>query len=173
MGQDKAQLRLDGRPLLDHMLQRLHSLGINDCRVSGSYAGYRCIEDQNPEQGPVAALHSLASALPDSQLLVVPVDMPGLDKRLLHYLLNSQPIERCTHFRGAPLPLRLHTDGITRQALTACIDQPDRAQRSLRNALQHLLARNVELPEWADSRALSSLNTPSDWAEWLAQTSTH
>ncbi|MGQ0799524.1 MAG: molybdenum cofactor guanylyltransferase [Pseudomarimonas sp.] len=170
MGQNKAKLRLGGISLLDHMLQRLHSLGITDCRVSGSFPSYPCIEDQHPSQGPVAALFSLALALPDSNLLMVPVDMPGLDEPLLRYLLDSLTNERCIHFRDAPLPMRLTTDGFARQALAECLEQPDRGQRSLRNALPRLLARDVDLPEWADSLALNSLNTPDDWTEWLART---
>ncbi len=172
MGQDKARLRVNGRQLLDHSLDRLHALGITDCWVSGSYPGYRCIEDQSPASGPVAALHSLAIALPNTKMLIVPVDMPALDQRLLRHLLDSGTDARCAHFRAAPLPLRLITDGIAAQAIAACINQSDRDQRSLRNVLSRLEAKVIEPPEWADPGALTSVNTPSEWAEWLANSVT-
>ncbi len=167
MGQDKAQLQVRGRRLLDHMLALLRDCGIDDCVVSGAHQGYRCVADLHEGAGPMSALHALAQALPDSRLLIVAVDMPAIRVTWLQHLLNTAPRSRCLHFTGAPLPLRLDTDAFTRDALGDLMTRCQPSQRSLQNLLLALSADAQAWPTDFDPRTLAECNTPSEWQAML------
>jgi len=163
MGRDKATLRLPGGTLLDHMLGLLRAVGLEDCVVSGSYPGYRCLPDLLPQLGPVAALHALATALPDQRLLIVAIDTPLLPSDALQALLITEPDVRCLHFEGEPLPLRIDTDAVSQAAISDCLSAANPSTRSLRSLLDQLNAIALMLPAKVDPASLVGCNRPNEW----------
>jgi len=167
MGSDKAALTFRGRTLLDHMLDRLRAAGLGECVVSGTHATLRCVADLQPDLGPVAALQSLAEALPDRRLLIVAVDTPRLPIASLLTLRDSDPDARCVHFQHAPLPLRIDTDAGTREVIAACLAQSQPNRRSLHELLNLLGATALPLPVDVEREALAGCNTPQEWQDML------
>ena len=158
MGRDKAMLNWHGAPLIAHMYGLLEQAGAVKVVVSGRYPAYAGIEDLRPGLGPLGGLLSVAASLPDSELVVVPVDMPRLTPAYLHPLLAAS--SRCVTFDGYVLPMRLRLDGESRAALCRLGTAPQ-MQRSLR-ALQHTLAV-TRLPVPADTVGFDNCNTPEQW----------
>ncbi len=90
MGRDKALLEIDDTTLLQHMLDKLHGLGLNP-RICGSRPDLarfaEVVEDNFPQTGPLAGIEA-ALAVSDAELnLFVPVDLPGIPQEFLRWLI--------------------------------------------------------------------------------------
>ncbi len=161
MGRNKALLPWCGRPLIEHMQSVLAAAGISNLKISGELAGYPCIADQQAGLGPIGGLASVAAAVADGELLVVPVDMPRITPALLRRLLAT-PLQRpCLRFNKMVLPLRMRWDATSRQVLSEILATVGSA-RSLRNLQTRLGVE--ELPIRRDEeRLLINCNTPEEW----------
>lgn len=80
MGQNKAELILNGKTLLQHQVDKLRKLGIKDIMLSGAWcpalSGTRVIPDEFPGKGPLAGLHACLKAAQNPACLVLSVDVP-------------------------------------------------------------------------------------------------
>jgi molybdenum cofactor guanylyltransferase len=112
MGRDKALLELDGRPLVQHALELLRSLGLHP-RICGSrpdlahFAGV--VADNYPQCGPLGGIE-VALAASDADLnLFVPVDLPGLPPEFLRWMMaraeTSQAVATIPHYGDRAQPL--------------------------------------------------------------------
>lgn len=90
MGQNKADLRLNGKTLLEHQIQKLQDLGIEDILLSGAacphISGTRVIPDELPDRGPLGGLHACLRAATTSSCLVLSVDVPLVPTSALAHL---------------------------------------------------------------------------------------
>jgi molybdopterin-guanine dinucleotide biosynthesis protein A len=90
MGRDKALLNLEGRPLIEHMVEKLRGLGMT-ARICGSrrdLAGFGEIVTDNFEQaGPLAGIEAALIISGAEMNLFVPVDLPGLSAEFLRWLM--------------------------------------------------------------------------------------
>lgn len=93
LGQDKAALSFGGRPLLHIVIERISAV----CRqiiVAGARGRpdgslpVTFVEDDVPDQGPLAGLHAGLAAASADFVLVVACDMPFLNTRLLAYMAS-------------------------------------------------------------------------------------
>lgn len=92
MGHDKALLQLAGKPLIEHVLERVEGLGdellITTNRPEEyAFLGKRMVQDRLPGAG---ALHGLLTALEAAngeRVLLVGCDMPFVSRALLRHLL--------------------------------------------------------------------------------------
>jgi molybdenum cofactor guanylyltransferase len=160
MGRDKAMLPWQGDTLLAHMQQRLRLSGVSRVIVSGAYPHCDAVADRFAGLGPLGGLASVAAALPDTSLLIVPVDMPLIGAATLRHLRESTAAD-CVCFHDQPLPLRLRLDAASRQVLAALLDgpAPGRSLRALHTALR---GERLALPsQW--QAQLQDADTPADW----------
>ena len=92
MGTSKAELLYEGKTFLEHMLDKAHALGIEQCYISG-YASRRedvqTVWDVYPERGPLSGLHASLRAMQTPYCLVLPVDAPKLPVEILEGLLRQ------------------------------------------------------------------------------------
>lgn len=160
MGRDKALLEWQGRPLIEHMQQLLRQAGATRVVVSGHYPQYDAIADRMPGRGPLGGLHSVAEALTDGELLVLPVDMPQLHEHLLHRLLSA-PSCACVILAHYRLPMRLRLDQRCRTLLTHLLADPT-GPHSLQ-ALQYALQCQSLAASTDDASTLANCNTPAQW----------
>jgi molybdenum cofactor guanylyltransferase len=111
MGEDKAMLVFDNATLLDRAIELLLEFGADPIIVSGDRPEHDGVPDLTPGLGPLGGLHSVLSARPelaDRWRIVIPVDMPRLDRITLARLAATA----LEHARGAifdhrPLPMVL------------------------------------------------------------------
>lgn len=116
MGRDKAKLVYQGRNLLDLMAEKVGACGVSEVLVSGEAAGYRCLADETPWQGPARAILGMAKRLGEfNAALFVPVDMPLMTGSLLNVLLQSKAGGfYARHFLPACIPLQSLTPELER-----------------------------------------------------------
>ncbi|MDN5863675.1 MAG: molybdenum cofactor guanylyltransferase [Gammaproteobacteria bacterium] len=165
MGRDKALLAWRGRPLIEHQIALLRDAGVADVQISGYRPGYGGIDDLRTQAGPLAGLAGVAAALRDeTELLVVPVDMPRLQPALLHRLRVEEPRAACLRFAGEVLPLRLRLDARCREVLDRLLRSDKPRQRSLRALQQALDAKEIPLHR-GEATQLTDCNTPETWNE--------
>jgi molybdenum cofactor guanylyltransferase len=98
MGRDKSFVLLDGKPVIEHVLDRLHGLGLPICIVTNtpdSYAQYglSMFADMLPEAGALGGLYTALHASTREYALCVACDMPFLNTDLLQYLIDLRKEE--------------------------------------------------------------------------------
>lgn len=94
MGKDKGLIRLAGKPLIEHVLDRVLDLGdqvilTTNQPASYAYLGLKMARDANPGQGALAGLYTALQAANGERVLVVACDMPFLNRKLLEYMLDQ------------------------------------------------------------------------------------
>lgn len=163
MGRDKAMLDWHGRPLIEHQIAVLEAAGVDAVRVSGNRPAYQGIADPVAQAGPLGGIAGIAAACADTELLIVPVDMPRLQPSLLQRLLAANSTGS-THFAGHVLPMRLRLDDICRTALTELMADDDERARSLR-ALQERVGVSTLALNADEEAQLIDCNTEQAWRE--------
>ena len=95
-GEDKGLLELNGKPLLEHVLDRLRSqvstiyISVNRQPQHYQAYGWPVISDKlDGFLGPLAGIHAAMLASQCEWLLTVPVDCPFIPKDLLHRLAQA------------------------------------------------------------------------------------
>jgi molybdopterin-guanine dinucleotide biosynthesis protein A len=92
MGRDKAGVALAGRPLLEHMLDKLRALGVR-ARVAGLHAPIAGVDaevlrDAHPDCGPLSGMETALAASEAALVLVAGVDLPLLEVEFLAWMLE-------------------------------------------------------------------------------------
>jgi molybdopterin-guanine dinucleotide biosynthesis protein A len=95
-GRDKGLVTLWGRPLIEHVLDRIRgqvgSIVISANRHSETYAGYGypvLADEVGPDWGPLAGIYTALRFIDSDYLLVVPCDTPCLPDDLGQRLLAA------------------------------------------------------------------------------------
>lgn len=160
-GEKKLFLQLDGQPFYRHLLSALEDAGPVRLSVEAE-APYRAlglplVVDEIPEIGPLGGLYSGLRAAGEPALLVVPCDMPRLNRQDVAALLTAYRETGCAVFfsadgRLSPLP------GIyPRSVLPLVTAQIEAGQ----NRLMDLIAQipEVRTIPWPD-RPRENVNSP-------------
>ncbi len=109
MGRDKAELRVEGITMLEHMRSLLHHAGASRVVVLGRDDVENAVPDARPFQGPAIAIQDYLAMQPvGSRHLIVPVDMPGLTVELLSKLTCQTG---WAQFRRFQMPFLAVADG--------------------------------------------------------------
>lgn len=152
MGQDKALLDYNGQSLLDHMIELLKQVGLDDVYVSGDFKGYRSISDSTPHEGPAYAMHDVLQHLSGVDgVLFVPVDTPLLNAQILHLLIQQ---EKGAYFAEHPLPAFI---------TGRCLEW---RSKSVKEFLSKMKLCPLILPSEFEKCMVNS-NTPEEWQEVL------
>lgn len=165
-GEDKGLLLLKGRPLIQHVLERLtpqcDSVLININRNRDAYAefGHPLIEDSLP--GGLGPLAGLLTALEHSQVdyvISVPCDTPQLPRDLVSRMLESlkrNNADVCTVDDGERLhPVILLVKRSLRANLRQYLESGGRKVHDWFYSVAHCTADFSEQPE-----AFMNINTP-------------
>lgn len=167
MGRDKALLPWQGHPLIEHQIALLKAAGVHDVKISGNRPGYHGISDPVPQAGPMGGIAGVAAACEDSDLLIVPVDMPRLQVSMLERLRDAQREAACVRFTGHVLPMRLRLDERCRRIVRELIVAPDKRTRSLRTFQERLGVVDIALSD-DEAKQLIDCNTEETWREATA-----
>lgn len=93
MGSDKALIPLAGKPLIEHVLARVHGLGdelliTTNRGADFAYLGLRTVSDPQPAAGTLAGIHTALHAARGDRVLVLACDMPLVNRALLDHLVS-------------------------------------------------------------------------------------
>jgi molybdopterin-guanine dinucleotide biosynthesis protein A len=99
MGQDKAFMKLAGRPLIDYAIDQARAMGsgyfvVGPAEKFGSFA--RTVSDIYPDAGPLGGIHAALHHGATELNLVLPVDTPFLTPKFLLMLVDTARSNRCT-----------------------------------------------------------------------------
>jgi len=165
-GEDKGLLLLKGRPLIQHVLERLtpqcDSVLININRNRDAYAefGHPLIEDSLPGGlGPLAGLLTALEHSQDDYVISVPCDTPQLPRDLVSRMLESlkrNNADVCTVDDGERLhPVILLVKRSLRANLRQYLESGGRKVHDWFYSVAHCTADFSEQPE-----AFMNINTP-------------
>lgn len=90
MGNDKADLLIDGKSFVRILTDKLSQLGIRDVMLSGyqgEVSGARNVADLFPGKGPMSGIHAGLCAARQEHVLVLAVDTPLIPQAFLERLL--------------------------------------------------------------------------------------
>ena len=151
MGRDKADLLLDGRPLLEWVLQAPRSADLPSDVLR---------RDRVEGLGPLGGVRTAFERYREDSLLFLACDSPFVDGVTLLRLLRAgaNRHESVVHVRnGRPgFPFLLH-----RRALSTVEDQLARGERSLLRLFERLRPLVLYVPPQEEARFLN-INTPGD-----------
>jgi molybdenum cofactor guanylyltransferase len=93
MGRDKALLPLSGKPLIEHVLQRVAGLGdeilITTNRPDDyAFLGLRMVGDRQPGAGALDGLLTALEAARGERVMLLACDMPFVSRPLLEHMLS-------------------------------------------------------------------------------------
>ncbi len=170
MGRDKAMLPVSGRPMLDHVVNRLKPL-FEEIIVSAGDSekydipGARVVPDEVPGQGPLMGVASALLASGNDLNFIVACDMPEIDGRLVREMLAAAegfdgvvPVDR----EGRVEPLFAVYN---KSVLPTIRDLLASGQRRIVAMYPHHDIRRFPL-EGRAGNGLKSLNTMRDYEEF-------
>ena len=176
-GSPKLEATLDGRPLLDHVLELARRLS-DDVVVAapaGAPAiarpdGVRAVTDPEPFGGPLVGLASALDAVDQAIVVVLAGDMPRMAVHIIEPMLivlgSDETVDAVAleqDGQARPLPLVARTDA-AREAARAILDEG--SERSLRALLGRLATRSIAEGHWrpldSAGTALADVDRPED-----------
>lgn len=94
MGRDKGLVLLKGKPLVQHVLDRVRGLGEDVLITTNNteeyaFLGVRLVPDDMPEAGVLAGLRTALAAALGETVLVLACDTPFVSRPLLEHLLSE------------------------------------------------------------------------------------
>ena len=162
MGRDKATLMLGDRSMLEHQVQKLMHLGIQDVMLSGAgqtLPGCRTVEDIYPHRGPLSGVHACLAAARQKACLVLSVDVPLVPEEALSNLIGIHQggITALEHNGRVEPLIAVYDCSLQREA--------ERLLKSEKTAIMRLLDGDLlHTVSWSGPAfLLTNCNTPEDY----------
>jgi molybdopterin-guanine dinucleotide biosynthesis protein A len=182
MGRDKALIRLAGRPLIEHVLERVAPLGDEVLVTTNSpddyaFLGLRLVEDERPGGGALAGLQTALRAARHDVVLVLACDLPFVCVPLLEHMLRlaSQADAVIPRWRGEFEPLHAVYRRTCLPAVDLALTEGRRRMISFLPAVRSTIIEEDQVAAF-DLQGLTffNINTPDDLqtAEHILATTT-
>ena len=172
MGQNKAQLSLEGKTLLERSVELLKSAGAEPVLISGLVDGYKSVPDLQPHSGPPGGLYSTLNyirnsyGLDGSELVLIPVDMPLLKVATIHKLLEAATNATCCHYEGEVFPCVFKaTSELYCHLRDLYADGTELGGRRSMNAILNYFGAKVIQATTDQAEEFRNANTPEDWQD--------
>ncbi len=165
MGEDKANLKLNGMTLLGHMIALVHEAGIEDCYVSrGDY-----IPDDVPTCGPLSGVHAMLKHNMDlhQYLIFLPVDMPKLTPNLIEALVIAPSEKALVYFTSHKMPFRLKVEKKWLQLIEFLLENTQ--DFSLGNFQKYIEEYCVLDVKEQEQHCFDNINTPEEWRSFIEE----
>ena len=173
MGTDKAFLDIDGRPMIEHILDVFSTLFKRTIVVTNTPDRYRNYDvevtcDALDIRGPLTGIYSGLLKSTDEYNFVVACDMPYLNPRLISYMgeIAAGQDAVVPQFNGFLEPLHAV---YRRELLTAIEAQIRKQDRRIRGLFDHIQVRYITEEEIVRfdplKRSFRNLNTPKEYKE--------
>ncbi len=172
MGEDKACLEFAGQSLLQTGLNLLKEIDSELILLSGRDGYPESVPDILEQCGPPGGLYagleylSKIDKLDDSPLLIIPVDMPGLNPKILKTLMANMPEQEGCHFEGEIFPCALRASEKLRDFLKQLFKESHElgGKRSMRAVLGFCNSKQVSKEAFGEE-FFRNINTPEDYAK--------
>ncbi len=169
MGQDKALLEVDGKPLLLHAVEKLKP-HVRELLVIGEPRKYGHIwpdvmPDEIPGLGPLGGIVTAMGNARHDRLLVLAVDAPGVNARLLERLTRELPDDADALVPRHDDELEPLVAAYHRRCAGAFMDHITRSQLSMHGALADVNMAYLDIKPGDDGwpeDLFCNLNSPAD-----------
>jgi len=169
MGRDKADLVVAGERLADRAARVLTTVCEPVLEIGPGRSELEAVHDDEPRAGPLAALLTGAGALRargyEGPVLLLGVDLPFVDQRLLELLVRHPAVETVVPIAGGMRQsccARYAPDAL--DAAADLMEQGERAMHALLSAVPVVEITEAEWRAVAPPDALADLDTPEDLA---------
>jgi molybdopterin-guanine dinucleotide biosynthesis protein A len=187
MGTDKALLVHQQKTMLLSTLNILRKTSVEQIAVSVSnevdYGDLLSnqkltkVTDLFHNKGPLSAIYSLADAFPDSDILVLPVDLPLLNAQTVQTLIDAGQREAChSYFNQHFIPLYFNKTIQERSKLRDLFTQPEDAcsntqkTKQKRLSIKHFLSSSSScIVPIENEETLLNANTPQEWSDIVSK----
>ena len=171
MGRDKALIPLDGKRLIEHVIERV--LGFSDdLFITTNHAEtlkdlkLRMVADDVPGRGALFGLRTAMRAAQHEYVLIVACDMPFLQPALIQHMLSLQDQADVIipELNGEFEPLlALYRISACLPALERALDEQKRRMISFFPDVQVLPLRSATIEKYDPARlSFININTPQD-----------
>ncbi len=175
MVRDKALLKIDGRPLVEHMLELVRGIGLNP-RICGSRPDLarfaEVVPDNFPLCGPLGGIEAALAVSQTELNLFVPVDAPGLPGAFLQWMMEraerSQAVATIPHFQDRPQPLCAVYSRRLRPGLERFLAA---GNYKVMTAVREAAAALGEAVDEFDVESVAATLQPGEWPSHLAMAS--
>jgi molybdopterin-guanine dinucleotide biosynthesis protein A len=145
MGEDKALVRLAGRPLIEWALETFGQAGL-EARIAGARSRLAAfapvVEDDGPGCGPLGGICAALASMDARRAVFVPVDLPLLPASLIDMLLNHAEITgRLVTIASVNGFAQTFPAVLKREALAALREELEAGRRGCFSAFQAAAAR--------------------------------
>jgi molybdopterin-guanine dinucleotide biosynthesis protein A len=167
-GVDKATLLVDGERLVDRALRVLGAVADPVREVGPAYASSDAVREDPPGGGPLAAVVAGWDALgraaaPVEAVLVLAVDLPFVESRLLEWLARHGARESVVPVvGGVPQPLCARYGANALDVARDLVAQGERSMSALLDAVPVHEASETEWTAITSARAFADVDTPVD-----------
>lgn len=161
MGENKLDKMLpNGKSLLQHAIQQLGYVDVDNIMLSGhELAGFESLRDILSNVGPMGGIHAAVNYAPQSDWLILPVDMPLLSQGLLQRLVAAARNEkRSCYYEDYCLPLYIVGSDSLANSLENMFAGPK--SPSVWHFCREIKAMTIETNE---TSLFLNANTPQDW----------
>ena len=172
MGVDKARLKLDGKPLIEHAVEKLRAICADVCILSGNreLAVYApLVADLHPGCGPLAGIEAALAHSSHDWNLLLPVDLPMLPVPFLRAWAESVCVHHATRVSycevdGKPHPALLLIRRESTPKIASALERHEyKLLPTLRSAACDEAGLQIKSLSGAEARRwFANLNTPED-----------
>jgi len=163
MGLDKTRLQWQGKTLLENAVA-LAQFFSDDIVISSNTpvaTGWPVIPDLIKNAGPLGGLHATLSEIRYQKALVLPVDMPLLNREVISYLWQHIDSKKDLQVFKTPNRLQMLVGIYDKNLLPLIEKQITNKDYKLRNLLQKSAYQLIDGSKFA--RQFININTPGDW----------
>jgi molybdopterin-guanine dinucleotide biosynthesis protein A len=172
MGTDKAFVPLLGKPLIEHVLERIGGIGQEEIIITNQPEDYEHLnrpmfQDIIPKSGPLGGLHTALVHANYPYILVTACDMPWLNRSLLEYMVSLRHRAQAIVPRWHDFPEPLHAV-YSKSCLVPIEEQLTSGSFKMISFYEDIEVHFLDEDEIArfdpQGRSFSNINTPDDLA---------
>jgi molybdopterin-guanine dinucleotide biosynthesis protein A len=172
-GRDKSALRVQGRTILEHLVEVLDPLSPDIMLVGradvpeGLSSRVRAVEDRIPGRGPLGGLDTALAEAVHSPLILVACDMPFVTSTLLDRLtVLASGVDAAVPLTSRGLhPLCAVYNPVCRPTVAYQLAAGRLAMKELLSRLRIRMLEEADMRDLGDpDRLLANVNTPGEYA---------
>jgi molybdenum cofactor guanylyltransferase len=167
MGKDKGLIELNGKPLIEHITEKVRSLTETVIIITNQPGydrfGFPCFPDIKKDCGPMGGIFAGLHYSSAKKNLILSCDIPFVPHHLLEHLVEQSGAEDALvpRYDGKTEPLCGVYDRNCKETLKMLIDEK---HFKLQNALKKLNTRYLDLHRFDDfdKKWFANINTPDE-----------
>lgn len=172
MGTDKSFVLFNGRPMIEHVIEKVADLGSELILITNKpdeygHLGLPMFSDILPEKGPLGGIFTAVTQAQNPHTLIVACDMPWLNRDLLNYQigLRYEADVIVPRWQKFPEPLHAIYSKTCLPAIEANLQADKLKITGFFGSVQVRFVDREEVEQFdADGRSFRNVNTPQDLA---------